>query len=393
MTAMPPRFPFKMTILTFVLTTIAVLAQVFVSEVEDATHVGLDVIMVLTIVAGAGLFILWSAWILCFSRWQWWKRLVGVALLFALPIAMLKVFRPVHGGDTNLVRFEPIWTQPREILSTEVARQADVNLSVESPTDFPRFLGSGQNGVVATPNHIDSASFAQKCRILWKQPIGAGWSGFSARNGYAVTMEQRGDHECVTCLEIATGALKWVYSHPARHRDKMGLGRTGPRSTPTIHQGNVYAVGAIGNLVCLNGADGSVVWQTDLNQILGIELGEIVDTEGFKARFEANTKLAWGRSGAPLIVDDSVVVAGGGPAGEFRATLLAFDTQTGKLRWKNGDAMIAYGSPVLATVAGQRQILLTGESEALGSNPTNGEILWRHARPGETDGGANTSQL
>ena len=92
-------------------------------------------------------------------------------------------------------------------------------------------------------------------------------------------------------------------------------------------------------------------------------------------------------------MDDCVIVPGGGPAGETRATLLAFDTQTGKLKWKNGDAMIAYGSPVLAAVAGRRQILMTGESEALGLNPTSGEILWRHARPGESDGGANTSQL
>lgn len=393
MPAIPPRFPFKMTILTVLVTTIAVLAQVFVSEVEDVVHVGLDVIMVLTIIAGASLFVLWTAWIMCFSRWRWWKRLVGVTLLIAIPLAMLKVFRPVHGGDTNLVRFEPIWAQPREILATNVDSQTDVDLSVESPTDFPRFLGTDQNGVVAAPNRIDSDSFAQKCRIVWKQPIGAGWSGFSARNGFAVTMEQRGDQECVTCYEIATGTLKWIYNHSARHRDKMGLGRTGPRSTPTIHEGNVYAVGAVGNLVCLSGATGAVVWQQDLNQLLGITLGEVDDGDGFKARYEENTTLAWGRSGAPLIVDNCVVVPGGGPAGTTRATLLAFDAQTGELKWRGGDAMIAYGSPVLATVAGRRQILLTGESEAMGLNPGSGEILWRHSRPGESDGGANTSQL
>ena len=111
-----------------------------------------------------------------------------------------------------------------------------VDLSVESTTDFPRFLGPDQNGIVSSTGQIDSLAFAEKSRIVWKQPIGAGWSGFAARNGNAVTMEQRGDQECVTCYEIATGTLKWIYSHPARHRDKMGLGRIGPRSTPTIHQ-------------------------------------------------------------------------------------------------------------------------------------------------------------
>ena len=112
-----------------------------------------------------------------------------------------------------------------------------------------------------------------------------------------------------------------------------------------------------------------------------------------KIQFEENTTLAWGRSGSPLIVDDLVVVPGGGPDGATRATLLAFDMRTGELKWKGGDAMIAYGSPVLATIAGQRQILLTSESHAIGLNPSTGEILWRHPRPGESDGGANTSQL
>ena len=388
-----PRFPVKMTILTALIAAAAILAQVFVSEIDDALHLGLDVIMVLTVFTGAALIGLWLAWILLFSRWQWWKRLFGAALLVLVTFASLKVFRPVHGGDVNLLRFEPIWAQRREILISDTPMKANADLSIESATDFPRFLGPGQDGVVANGQQFDSAAFAQNSRVIWKQPIGAGWSGFSARNGYAVTMEQRGDQECVTCYEISSGELKWIYSHAARHKDKMGLGRIGPRSTPTIHQSRVYAVGAVGNFVCLNGADGSLIWQKDLNAILGIRLSEVADSDGFKTQYEDNTRLSWGRSGAPLIVDETVVVAGGGPEGETRATLLAFDLKTGELKWKGGDAMIAYGSPGLATLCGQRQILLTGESQAMGFNPATGEILWSHARLGESDGGANTSQV
>ena len=388
-----PRFPVKMTILTALIAAAAVLAQVFVSEIDDAMHLGLDVIMVATVFIAGLLIVLWVGWILLFSRWRWWKRVVGATLIVLLTIASLKIFRPVHGGDVNLLRFEPIWAQRREVVTTVAPAKADADLSVESIADFPRFLGPGQNGIVTNGQQIDSAAFAQNARIIWKQPIGAGWSGFSARNGYAVTMEQRGDQECVTCYEISTGKLRWIYSHPARHKDKTGLGRIGPRSTPTIHQSQVFAVGAVGNLVCLNGTDGSVVWQQDLNTILGIRLSEVEDSDGFKTQFEENTRLAWGRSGAPLIVDETVVVAGGGPEGKTRATLLAFDLKTGELKWKGGDAMIAYGSPVLTIVAGQRQILLTCESQALGFNPASGEILWSHARPGESDNYANTSQI
>ena len=387
------RFPVKMTILTVLIVAAAVLAQVFVSEIEDTMNLGLDVIMVVTVFTAGGLIVLWLAWILLFSRWRWWNRLVGAMILVLVTFASLKVFRPVHGGDVNLLRFEPIWAQRREVLTTDAPMKAKADLSVESTTDFPRFLGPEQNGIAANGQQIDSAAFAQNAHFIWKQPIGLGWSGFSARNGYAVTMEQRGDQECVTCYEISTGELKWIYSHAARHKDKMGLGRIGPRSTPTIYRGHVYAIGAVGNLVCLNGVDGSVIWQQNLNEILGIKLSEAEDSDGFKTQFEENTRLAWGRSGAPLIVDETVVVAGGGPDGDARATLLAFDLHSGDLKWKGGDAMIAYGSPVLATLAGQRQILLTCESQALGFNPATGQILWSHARPGESNGGANTSQI
>lgn len=387
------RFPIRMTILTVVIIALAVLAQVFVSEIEDAVHLGLDVVMVLTVVTSGCLIVLWLAWILLLSRWRWWQRLVGATVLILLPFAFLKIFRPVHGGDANLLRFEPIWTKPREIPAADVSLETNTDLSVESMTDFPRFLGRDQNGIIRANGEIDSAAFPEKCRIVWKQSIGAGWSGFAARNGHAVTMEQRGDQECVTCYEVDSGMRKWVYSHPARHRDQIGLGRIGPRATPTIHQARVYAVGAVGNLVCLNGADGSVIWQKDLNQILGIRLGDAVDADGFRIQFEENTTLAWGRSGSPLIVEDTVVVPGGGPDGATRATLLAFDMRTGELKWKGGDAMIAYGSPVLATIAGQGQILITSESHAIGFNYSTGEVLWRHPRPGKSDGAANTSQL
>ena len=388
-----PRFPVKMTILTGLILAAAVLAQIFVSEIEDVLHVGLDVIMVVTVFTAGGLMVLWLSWMLLFSRWRWWQRIGGAAMLILLAIAAWKILRPVHGGDVDLLRFEPIWAARREALTTVAPVRPTVDLSVESTTDFSRFLGASQNGIVTNGLQIDAPAFSQKARVVWKQPIGEGWSGFSARNGYAVTMEQRGDQECVTCYEITTGTLKWIYSHAARHKDKIGLGRIGPRSTPTIHQGNVYAIGAVGNLVCLNGADGTVIWQKDLNAILGIKLSEVEDSDGFKTQFEENTTLAWARSGAPLIVDETVVVAGGGPKGKTRATLLAFDLRNGELKWKGGDAMIAYGSPVLATVAGQRQILLTCESQALGFNPATGEIMWSHARPGESDGGANTSQI
>lgn len=386
------RFPWTMTILTLVAIFVGWMSRYFISEIEDATHLGLDVIMVLTLVVAIVMLLLWLGWFLMFSRWRWSMRITACILLIALPFVFLKVFRPIHGGDTNLVRFEPIWAARPAALPTDAKSESGIDLVTESPTDFPRFLGSSQNGEVSGLV-IDAAKFAADTKIVWKQPSGLGWSGFAARNGFAVTMEQRADKECVTCYEIATGELKWIYSHSARHLDTINLGRVGPRATPTIHNGNVYAIGAVGDFVCLKGSDGTVVWQKDLNEVLGIKLGERQDADGLATQFEENTKLSWGRSGAPLVVDDTIVVPGGGPVGETRATLLAFDLLSGELKWKGGDEMIAYGSPVLVTVAGQRQIVMTAETQVMGFDPATGQVLWKYSRPGQSDGSANTSQV
>ncbi len=388
-----PRFPSILLGLTFFYIGGVCLAFYFASDLDDRFAVGLDVIMVASLISGLLMLLLWLGWFLFLSRWKWPARILASAALIAVPVLFVKILRPVLGGDVTIQRFEPIWITPPESPAVDAEVQPTiVDLVTETPADFPRFLGPQQDSIVRTDFRIDAARLAE-ATIMWKQPIGEGWSGFTARNGFAVTMEQREGQECVTCYSIEDGTLQWMHQHAVRHRDAMNLGRIGPRATPTIHDGMVYAIGAVGHFVCLNGADGTVVWEVDLNELLGIKLTEAIDADGQTVTYEGNTRLQWGRSGAALIVDDLVVVPGGGPTDGTVHTLLAFDRQTGELRWQGGDEMIAYGSPTLANVAGVDQILMTTENFAMGFAPQSGEPLWKFPRPGKSDGEANTSQL
>ncbi len=394
-TAQPagPRFPSMMLILTFLFISGVFLAFYFASEIDDRFAVGLDIITVASVASGAVVLILWVGWILVFSRWKLLVKLVASIAMIAAPFVATKVLRPVLGGDVTIQRFDPIWSsKPEAPAAADAASSGDVDLLTETPHDFSRFLGPNQDSTITTGIEIDGAALA-KAKVLWKQPIGLGWSGFVARNGFAVTMEQRQAQECVSCYNIEDGSLQWMHQHPVRHRDKLNLGRIGPRATPTIHEGRVYSVGAVGHLVCLNGADGNVEWEVDLNELLGLEVATDVDRDGQTVHFEGNSRLEWGRSGSPLIFEDLIILPGGGPNGGPISTLLAFDRVSGELRWKGGSEMIAYGSPTLATIAGVEQILMTGESLAMGFNPRTGEQLWEYSRPGNTGGEANTSQL
>ena len=244
--------------------------------------------------------------------------------------------------------------------------------------DFPQFLGPHRDSAVEGVQ-LDRDWQKHPPHKLWSQAIGAGHSGFSVVNGYAVTLEQRGPQELVTCYDAQTGRLKWSHSIAARHATK--LGGIGPRSTPTIHEGRVYALGATGILRCLNGADGQLIWSQNI-------LADCHTT------VEEDLKnVYWGRSGSPLIVDNLVVVPGGGPSGGPFISLLAYDQETGRLIWQGGDRQISYASPALALLAGVRQILSVNEDNITAHDPLSGATLWTHTWPGNSTASANTSQV
>jgi outer membrane protein assembly factor BamB len=206
-----------------------------------------------------------------------------------------------------------------------------------------------------------------------------------------VTQEQRGDDECVTCYDLQTGELIWIHAAERRHSDLAGLGKVGPRATPTIRDGRVYAVGATGVLECLDGNRGSLLWSVDVPKLLGIEMVNRTNISGWKYQYESS-RLSWGRSASPLVYGDLVIVPGGGPEDGPFHTLVAFDKLTGEERWRGGNRMIAYGSPKLEKLLGREQITLVAESSAMGFDPSDGTVLWESDRPGFSNADANCTQ-
>src|SRR5262249_25403507 len=99
-------------------------------------------------------------------------------------------------------------------------------------------------------------------RLVWRQPIGGGWSSFAVVGGYAITQEQRGPEECVVCYRVSDGAKMWVHADPVLF--DSSLGGPGPRATPAIADGKVYTVGATGILNCLEGSTGRRLWSVDI---------------------------------------------------------------------------------------------------------------------------------
>lgn len=306
------------------------------------------------------------------------RAAVGVlALLIVGTLAGLLRIEEFDGGmQPRLVwrwapRADELLARPS---TQEVPQDVGIDLATTTPNDFPQFLGPNRDLRLPGPR-LDPDWDARPPREVWKQKIGAGWSAFVAVNGYAVTQEQRGPEELVTCYAIETGELIWSSSILQRHDEK--LGGPGPRATPVIDEGYVYAVGGTGVLRCLNGTNGSEVWQRDLLA----ETGVANDAAG----------IAWGRSGSPLVVGPHVIVPLGGPNGGPYVSLLACDKRTGEVAWRGGEMQIGYASPVLATLENTEQIVITLEDHVAGFDPTSGQLLWRISWPGGSTSAANAS--
>lgn len=340
-----------------------------------------------------------GAYLLLFRRGGW-RTLLGFGLLIG-PFAFFTILQPVFDGDAQIVRWNYRFAKPSSANVAESGEPAKpepngerIDLTTTTPFDFPRFLGSDNNAIVSG---VTLASWEGALKPLWKQPIGKGWSGFSAVNGYAITQEQLGATECVICYVAETGDEVWRYSATRRHEDTMAMGKPGPRATPTIHQGHVYAMSGTGVLDCLDGADGSPIWSVDVPALVGISQKTSTNSGGLEYTEEDST-MAWGRSTSPLIYKDTVIVpAGGLPKGhpdiDKSATMIAFDRLTGEEIWRGGKRMVAYGSPSLQTVLGRDQILLVAEDHAVGHDAETGEELWAFSRPGGSGSAANCSQI
>jgi outer membrane protein assembly factor BamB len=219
--------------------------------------------------------------------------------------------------------------------------------------EWPGFRGPGRDGVVHGVQ-INTDWTSSPPVPLWHRPIGPGWSSFAVAGDLFYTQEQRGEDEIVGCYRVDSGEPVW------RHRDKARFwesnGGAGPRATPTLSNGRVYAFGATGILNVLDAGTGARVWSRDVAA-------------------DAKQKLPmWGFSSSPLVIGDLVVVAASGK-------LAAYDIGTGKPRWFGPDRPGSYSSPHRMTIDGVDQVLLLTAAGATSVAPSDGAVLWEHSWP------------
>jgi outer membrane protein assembly factor BamB len=223
-----------------------------------------------------------------------------------------------------------------------------------SAEDWPQWRGENRAGVwngVKLPEKLT----AETVRKRWSVEVGGGYSGIAVASGRVFTMDRPKDqpHERVLCFDAATADRIWTRKYEANYGD-LDYGQ-GPRSTPTVQGERVFTLGAVGHLHALDARSGGVVWSVDT-------------AKEFKASMPV-----WGHSVSPLVEGDLVIVQIGAPSG---GTVMAFDRDTGKERWRALDDRPGYSSPIVIERDGKRQLIVWTADNVVGLAATTGKVLW-----------------
>ncbi len=257
--------------------------------------------------------------------------------------------------------------KPRNVFLAAVA--ALVIAPIARADDWPGWMGPKRDNVWNETGILEKFP-KEGPKVLWRTPVAGGYAGPAVSGGmvfvtdYVTAADVKVDNfdrkefsgnERVVCLDQKTGKEKWKHEYPVKYAISYP---SGPRCTPTVHDGKLYTLGAEGNMFCFNAETGKIVWEKELKK-------------------EYKTKSAlWGYASHPLIDGKNLITLVGGDGSH----VVAFDLATGKEVWKSGSQPEQGYAPVMITEAGgKRQLIVACPKAVYSLNPANGERYWTTA--------------
>lgn len=233
--------------------------------------------------------------------------------------------------------------------------------------DWPQLLGPERNSHSAETG-LRTTWPAEGPPLVWRKAVGEGYSSPVISGGRLLLFHRQGDEQVLECLDAATGKSLWKEGTATRYQDPLGKG-DGPRSTPLVARGKVYALSPEGLLLCRQLSDGKKVWQRDL----------LRDYEIPPSFFGVGT--------SPLLVDRLLLVNVGGKG----AGVVAFDRDSGKEVWKATGDGASYSSPLLANLAGKRSAIFFTRQGIVVLEPASGKVRFQQRWRSRMDASVNAA--
>ncbi|HEX4607466.1 MAG TPA: PQQ-binding-like beta-propeller repeat protein [Urbifossiella sp.] len=236
--------------------------------------------------------------------------------------------------------------------------------------DWPQYLGPNRDAVWTETGVLKEFPPGGP-KVLWRAPVGGGYAGPAVVGGkvfvadkvmkagvkdpddpFAGAGAKTPATERVLCLDAKTGKEVWKHEHEVTYAIQYPAG---PRCTPTVSGGKVYAVGAMGDFFCLDAGTGKKLWEKNFPKDYGAKVQ------------------VWGFAGHPVIYQDLVICLVGGEG----STVVAFNKDTGAEAWKALSASDqGYNTPAVIRAGGTDQLVVWTPRALYGLNPTSGSKYW-----------------
>lgn len=230
------------------------------------------------------------------------------------------------------------------------------------PDAWNQWRGPNRDGSIQTeswPKAISNGGLIKQAQI----PLGESYSGPIVVDGLVFTTETTGDTESAIAIDRNSGKEIWKTSWKAKMTVPFFAASNGSwiRSTPAWHNNQLFVASMEDVLYCLNSTNGDIVWQKDIRK----EFGTGNQSFGFVC--------------SPLVLDEHVFI-------QTSAGLLKMKCDTGEttirtLNESGGMMGGAFSSPVVATLAGVRQLVVQTRQTLTGVSPEDGTVLWKQDIP------------
>jgi outer membrane protein assembly factor BamB len=238
--------------------------------------------------------------------------------------------------------------------------------------DWPQWMGPKRDGVWRETGILDKFPKGG-LKAKWRTPIGGGYAGPAVVGNRVYVTDRvlakgakdpanpfqptnsRGK-ERVLCIDADSGKLVWKHEYDCTYEMSYPCG---PRTTPVVHGGKVYTLGAMGDLCCVDAATGKPVWSKNFMKVYDAPMP------------------TWGFSSNPLLDGDKVICLVGGEG----SVVVAFDKDTGKEKWKAlslNSSELGYCPPVIVNAAGKRQLIVWHPESVNSLDPETGKLYWSH---------------
>jgi outer membrane protein assembly factor BamB len=243
-----------------------------------------------------------------------------------------------------------------------------VAFSIVSPlfaADWFQFRGPEGNG------HAESSrlplEFSNTKNVTWRKELpGNGWSSPVVSEGKiylttAVPGEGKGDYSLrVICLDALKGEIVWnkeIFKEDGKTAPGIHPKNSHASSTAIVDGGQVFVHFGHMGTACLKARDGSIVW--------------------------TNTTLKYtpvhGNGGSPVLVEGKLIFT---IDGVEKQVVVGLDRKTGHVAWqtpRNAGAKktFSFCTPLVITVAGQKQVIAPGSDVVMSLDPKNGKEIWR----------------